>query len=163
MKVLLLEDVEKLGLAGKIVTVADGYARNYLIPRGLAKAASAGALNQADQIRQAGERKRARQLADAQTLAQHIQGITLTFQARAGEKGKLYGSITTADLAEALGRELGQEVDRRKIVSDPLRQLGEHSIQMRLMGEVSATFKVVIEPEAGKEEEEHLSPSAAPL
>jgi len=157
MKVLLLEDVDKLGLAGKIVTVADGYARNYLIPRGLAKPASQGALQQADQISKAGERKRARQLADAQSLAQHIQGITLTFQARAGEKGKLYGSITTADLAEALGRELGQEIDRRKIVSDPLRQLGEHSVQMRLMGDVTATFKVVVESDAAKAEEPSAS------
>jgi large subunit ribosomal protein L9 len=150
MKVLLLEDVDKLGLAGKVVTVSDGYARNYLIPRGLAKVANQGALEQADQIRKTGERKRARLLADAQTLAQHIQGLTLTFQARAGEKGKLYGSITTADLAEALGRELGQEFDRRKIISDPLRQVGEHAVQIRLMSDVTATLKVIIEAEGAE-------------
>ena len=150
MKVLLLEDVDKLGLAGKVVTVSDGYGRNYLIPRGLAKVADKGALEQAEHIRKAGERKRARLLADAQTLAQHVDGLTLTFRARAGEKGKLYGSITTADLAEALGRELGQEFDRRKIISDPLRQVGEHAVQIRLMSDMTATHKVIIEAEGAE-------------
>jgi large subunit ribosomal protein L9 len=151
MKVLLLEDVDNLGLAGDVVTVAGGYGRNYLIRRGLAKAASPGALKQADQIRKTGERKRARQMAGAQAIAQQIEELTLTFQARAGEKGKLYGSITTADLAEAVERELGQEIDRRKIISDPLRQLGEHSVLIRLMTDVSANLKVVIESEEGEE------------
>jgi large subunit ribosomal protein L9 len=152
MKVLLLEDVDNLGLAGQVVTVADGYGRNYLIPRGLAKVASKGALKQADQVRKAGERKRARQLADAQDLARRIERLTLTFQARAGEKGKLYGSITTADMAQGLERELGQEFDRRKIISDPLRQIGEHSVQIRLLTDVSTSLKVVIEPEGGQVE-----------
>lgn len=153
MKVLLLEDVTNLGLAGDLVAVADGYGRNYLIPRGLAKVASSGALQQANQIRRAGERKRARELSSAQDLASRIEGLSLTFQARAGEKGKLYGSITTADLAEAMERELGQEFDRRKIISDPLRQLGEHSVEVHLMANVSATLKVTIEPEQGAEVE----------
>ncbi len=151
MKVLLLEDVINLGLAGDVVTVADGYGRNYLIPRGLAKVATPGALKEADQIRKAGERTRARQLASAQDLAGRIEGLTLTFTARAGETGKLYGSVTTADLAEAVERELGQELDRRKIISDPLRQLGEHSVEVRLMTDVSANLKVVIEPEEAEE------------
>ncbi|GAB4535177.1 MAG: 50S ribosomal protein L9 [Anaerolineae bacterium] len=151
MKVLLLEDVTNLGLTGDVVTVADGYGRNYLIPRGLAKVASPGALQQASQIRKAGERKRARELGHAQELASRIEGLNLTFQARAGEKGKLYGSITTADLAEAIERELGQEIDRRKIISDPLRQLGEHTVEVRLMTNVSASLKVTIEPEEGTE------------
>jgi large subunit ribosomal protein L9 len=164
MKVLLLEDVDNLGLAGHVVTVADGYGRNYLIPRGLAKVASKGALKQADQVRKAGERKRARQLADAQDLARRIEGLTLIFQARAGEKGKLYGSITTADMAHGLERELGQEFDRRKIISDPLRQIGEHSVQIRLMTDVSASLKVVIEPEGGQVEvaaESEVEPAEA--
>ena len=151
MKVLLLKDVINLGLAGDVVTVADGYGRNYLIPRGLAKLATPGALKDADQIRKAGERTRARQLAGAQDLAARIEGLTLTFTARAGETGKLYGSVTTADLAEAVERELGQELDRRKIISDPLRQLGEHSVEIRLMTDVSANLKVVIEPEEVEE------------
>ena len=158
MKVLLLEDVDNLGLAGSVVTVADGYARNYLIPQGLATLATKGAMKQAEQIRKAGERKRARLMADAQALAQRIEGLTLTFRARAGETGKLYGSVTTADLAEALARELGQEIDRRKIISDPLRQIGEHTVPIRLMTDVSATLRVVIEPEGGEVE----APSEVP-
>jgi large subunit ribosomal protein L9 len=153
MQVLLLEDVDNLGLAGSVVTVAEGYGRNYLIPRGLAKVATKGALKQADQVRKSGERKRARELAGAQALAKRIEGLALTFQARAGEKGKLYGSITTGHLAEAMERELGQEIDRRKIITDPLRQLGEHEILIRLMPDVSATFKVVIQPEEGELED----------
>jgi large subunit ribosomal protein L9 len=151
MKVLLIEDVDNLGLAGSVVDVADGYGRNYLIPRGMAKLATSGALKQADQIRVAGERKRSRELADAEAIARRIESLTLTFKARAGEKGKLYGSITTTDLAEELERELGQEIDRRKIVTDPLRQLGEHSVEVRLMVGVSATFNAIIEPEEDEE------------
>lgn len=151
MKVLLLEEVINLGQAGSVVTVADGYARNYLIPRGLARRATKGALKQADQIRREGERKRVRLLADAESLAKAIEELTLTFQARAGEQGKLYGSVTTADLAEAIERELGREIDRRKIISDPLRQVGEHEVEIRLMTDVSASLKVIIESE---EEEE---------
>lgn len=161
MRVLLLEDVDNLGLAGNVVTVAEGYGRNYLIPRGLAKVATKGALKQADQIRKSGERKRARQLADAQALAKRIEGLALTFQARAGEKGKLYGSITTGHLAEAMERELSQEIDRRKIITDPLRQLGEHRVPIRLMPDVSATFKVVIEPEEGELEDYLEAPAAS--
>jgi large subunit ribosomal protein L9 len=153
MKVLLLEEVINLGQAGRVVTVADGYARNYLIPRGLAKVATEGALREAEQIRKAGERKRVRLVADAQSLAQRINEIALTFQARAGETGKLYGSITTADLAEGLERELGQEIDRRKIISDPLRQVGDHEVEIRLFTDVSATLRVTIEAEGGDEEE----------
>ena len=153
MKVLLLDDVHNLGDAGDVVKVADGYGRNYLLRRGLAKLASEGAVHEADQIRKSAERKRDREQAEAKDLAKRIEGLTLTFQARAGEKGKLYGSITSGDLAEALERELGEEIDRRKIVSDPLRQVGEHVVQVRLMSEVSATIKVVIEPEGGVQEE----------
>jgi large subunit ribosomal protein L9 len=153
MKVLLLEDVHNLGDAGDVVKVADGYGRNYLLRRGLAKLASEGAVQEADQIRKSAERKRDRERAEAKDLAKRIEGLTLTFQARAGEKGKLYGSITPGDLAEALERELGQEIDRRKIVSDPLRQVGEHLVQVRLLSEVSATIKVVIQAEGGVQEE----------
>ncbi len=161
MKILLLEDVDNLGLAGSVVAVADGYGRNYLIPRGMAKLATEGALKQADQIRVAGERKRTRELSDAQALAQRIEELTLTFQARAGEKGKLYGSITTADMAEALEDKLGQEFDRRRIITDPLRELGEHSVEIRLMVGATASLKVIIESEDGEElevPEELLAP-----
>jgi large subunit ribosomal protein L9 len=164
MKVLLLKDVDNLGSAGDVVTISDGYGRNYLIPRRLAKMATKGTVQEANQIRKVGERKRARELEDAQALARRIEGLTLTFHARAGEKGKLYGSITPAEMAESLERELGQEIDRRKIVADPLRQVGEHLVAVRLMGDVSATLKVIIQAEGeaapGEAQEEPTQPRA---
>ena len=157
MKVLLLEDVDNLGLAGAIVAVADGYARNYLFPRNLARAASEGAVKQAEQIRKAGERKRAKQRGAAEDLARQIEAISLSFTARAGETGKLYGSITTADIAEALSEKLGQEIDRRKIVTEPLRQLGEHIVELHLLAGVSAKLPVTVEAEGGEEISEAVS------
>jgi large subunit ribosomal protein L9 len=152
MKVLLLEDMDNLGEAGDVITVADGYARNYLIPRSLAKPATEGAVQEAEQIRKSTERKRARERADAQAFAKRFGSVTLRFQARAGETGKLYGSITPGDLAEGLEQELGQAIDRRKIMADPLRQVGEHEVQVRLMSDVTATFRVIIEAEGGEAE-----------
>ncbi|MGC8877832.1 MAG: 50S ribosomal protein L9 [Anaerolineae bacterium] len=147
MKVLLLEDVENLGHAGSIVSVADGYARNFLIPRKLARSVTEGSLKGIETLRQAAERKRQRQLSDAQELARRLDGLTLTFRARAGEKGKLYGSITTGDLATALQERIGREIDRRKIITQPLRQLGQHEVEIHLMTNVVARVNVVIEPE----------------
>ncbi len=147
MKVLLLEDVENLGHAGSVVSVADGYARNFLIPRKLARSVTEGSLKEIEALRQAAERKRQRQLNDAQGLARQLDGLTLTFRARAGEKGKLYGSITTGDLAAALRERVGHEIDRRKIITQPLRQLGQHEVEIHLMANVVARINVVIEPE----------------
>ena len=147
MKVLLLEDVDNLGLAGKIVAVTDGYARNFLFPRNLAKPASDGAVKEAEQIQKAGERKRAKQKGAAEDLARQVEATSLKFTARAGETGKLYGSITTADIAEALSKELGQEIDRRKIASEPLRQLGDHVVELHLMAGVTANLPVTVEAE----------------
>lgn len=146
MKVLLLEDVPKLGPAGTVVAVADGYARNYLLPRKLAKPITAGSLHEIEHVRELSARRRARQLAAAQEMAQRIESVTLRFQARAGDTGKLYGSITPADIATALSQTLGHEIDRRKIECDPLRQLGEHVVTIRLSADVSAQVRVVIEP-----------------
>jgi len=148
MRVLLLEDVPKLGPAGNVVNVADGYARNFLIPRKLAKPVSEGSLQEIEHVRELGARRRARQVAAAQELAQRIESVSLRFYARAGETGKLYGSITPADIAAALTQTLGQEIDRRKIECDPLRQLGEHVVPIRVGTDVSAHVKVIIEPEA---------------
>ena len=154
MKVLLLEDVDNLGLAGSIVAAADGYARNYLFPRKLAKPATAGAVKEAEQIRKAGERKRAKLKGAAEELASQVEATSLTFTARAGETGKLYGSITTAEIAEALGEKLGQEIDKRKIASEPLRQLGETIVDLHLMAGVTAKLKVTIEEEVEETESE---------
>jgi len=157
MEILLKQDVENLGSAGEIVKVKDGFARNYLIPRGLAMPATPGLRKQADQIKQAAERRRLRELKTAQDLADRISQITLTFRAKAGESGRLYGSITSAAIAEKLGEELGTEIDRRDLrMEHSLRELGEHEVTIHLAQNVNATFKVIVEPE-GELEKDALS------
>jgi large subunit ribosomal protein L9 len=146
MEVLLLKDVEDLGEAGEIKRVADGYARNYLVPRGLAVRATPGAIKQAEKQRQASSRRQAKELSEAQALA--LDGVSVTFQARAGESDRLYGSITNVNIAEALEEKLGQEVDRRKIeMEEPLKELGTHAITIRLAPGAEAKVTVVIERE----------------
>jgi large subunit ribosomal protein L9 len=148
MDVLLLKDVEELGEAGAIKKVADGYARNYLIPRGLAVRATAGAIKQAEQQRQAAARRQVKELSEAQALAQALDGVSVTFEARAGESDRLYGSITNVNIAEALTEKIGQEVDRRKIeMEEPLKELGTHAITVRLAPGAEAKVTVVVERE----------------
>jgi large subunit ribosomal protein L9 len=149
MKVLLLQDVYNLGQAGEVKTVADGYGRNYLLPMGLATLATPAALKRAERIKQIAIEKRAREKADADALAQLIGNATLTFSARAGEKGKLYGSITASQIAQALAQRLGLEsFDKRKIVlREPIREVGTYSVPVRLSAEVTPTVTVVVLPE----------------
>ncbi len=145
MKVILTQDVPDLGLAGEVHSVAGGYARNYLMPRGLAILATKGALKQAEEIRQAGIRRRARERANAEAQAEMIRQQRLLFEARAGENDRLYGSVTSADIAEKLAEATGFEVDRRKIHLDqPIRELGLYTLEIRLMPEVSAEFQVAV-------------------
>lgn len=151
MKVLLKEDVDNLGLAGEVHEVAPGFGRNYLIPKGFAIKATAGAMNQATVWRKKAEARRAQIRAEYEALAAKIEGVTLTFTARAGETGKLYGSITTAQVADGLNEALGTEIDRRKVGDDPLRQLGTHKVVVRLTGEIHPHVTVIIEAEASEE------------
>lgn len=154
MDILLKQDIEGLGSAGDIVRVKNGYARNFLIPRGLALPATAGMRKQSEQLRQAAERRRLRELATARDLADRINATTLTFSARAGESGRLYGSVTTAAIADALAEALDIEIDRRRIRLDhALRELGDHEITIHLAQEVNAVFKVVVEPEGELEKD----------
>ena len=150
MKVLLKEDVENLGYAGEVHKVADGFGRNYLLPNGMAVMASPGMMKQAEVWRKKAEARRAEQRAEFEALSASIQAVRLSFTARAGSNGKLYGSITTAQIADALNEELSTEIDRRKVGVEPLRQLGEHDVVVRLSGEFQPTFTVVIESEDGE-------------
>lgn len=152
MEVLLLKPVPGLGEAGAICKVKPGYARNYLIPRGLALPATEGLRKQATQIKEAAERRRQRELAAARSLAERIRATTLTFTMRAGEGGRLYGSVTAAMIAERLGQAIGEEIDRRRLrLEHPLRELGEHEVTIHLGTGVDAVFKVVIEAEESGE------------
>lgn len=152
MKVLLKEDVENLGYAGEVHKVAPGFGRNYLIPRGLAEVATPKALEQARAWRARAEARRSQVRAEYQVLADKISALHLDFKARAGETGKLYGSVTTHDIADKLNAMLGTDIDRRKIESAPLRQLGEHTVVVRLDKQFQPELKVVIHSQEEEDE-----------
>jgi large subunit ribosomal protein L9 len=147
MKVLLKEDVDNLGYAGEVHKVAPGFARNFLIPQGMAIKADPGAMKQAEVWRKRAETRRAEIKAEFEALSAKIQEVKLTFKARAGETGKLFGSITTAQMADDLNDALGTDIDRRKVGIEPLRQLGEHAVVVRLSSEFQPEFTVIIENE----------------
>ncbi len=151
MKVILTREVHNLGQAGDVKQVSTGYARNYLIPQGLAIKATDGAIKEFER-KQTAELRREEQLAArAEALVERLSKVTLTFEAKASEKGRLFGSITTADIAEVLERESGEKFDRRKhILSEPLRTVGEHIISVRLTSEIVAEVKAIVKPEGGE-------------
>lgn len=157
MNILLKEDVEKLGAAGDVVTVADGYARNYLIPQGLAIRATAGQVKQVDVIRRQAQKKRERLAAQMNALAEKLTGCLLTFEANASEKGRLYGSVTQDSIVEALEAKIGEAVDRRKLGTGPLRQIGLHAIPVRLSAELIPEFTVIVHRE-GEDPNDYLLP-----
>ncbi len=143
VKILLMQDVSTLGHAGETFAVAGGYARNYLMPRGLAVLATKGALKQADAIKQTGLRRRAKERSNADAQAQMIKGKRVLLFANAGENDRLYGSVTVSDIAEKLSKDVGFEIDRRRIQLDqPIRELGLYPVSIRLMAEVATEFTV---------------------
>lgn len=145
MKIVLRADVPKLGDAGSVQTVANGYARNYLIPRGLAVVATTGELKVAANNDAARERKITKQEQQMQSLADKIDGQRLEFTARSGEKGRLYGSITAGDITERLIATIGEDIDRRKVVlDDPIRSVGEHTVTVHLVGRLRPQVRVIV-------------------
>lgn len=147
MEVILREDVKDLGKAGALVRVKPGYARNFLLPRGLAYEATEGNKKRIANEQRARTAKLAAEKGDAAGLATRLGAVHLTLKAKAGEGDKLFGSVTTADLAEALAK-VGFGVDKRKIELDhPIKTLGTHSVPIRLHPDVPAEFKVTVEPE----------------
>lgn len=147
MKVLLLEDVYKLGRAGDVKKVAPGYARNFLMPQGLAVLATPGAVKQAGRIRKQGEVKRARVNEEMGGVAEQLEGTLFTFAARASETGRLYGSINTQMLADAVSEEIGVEVEARQIESQPLREIGKHTVAVRLTVDLIPEIEVIVHRE----------------
>jgi len=151
VKVILIHDVPNLGKAGAVKDVTAGYARNYLFREGLAVKASKGAMKDFERRRAADARREEKMAAHAEALAQKLSEITLTFEAKAGETGHLYGSITPSVIAEELERAVGEKFDRRKhILSDPLREVGKHTVSVRLSADVVAEVRVVVKPEGGE-------------
>lgn len=144
MKVLLLKDVYKLGRAGEVKKVAAGYGRNYLIPQGLATIATKGAIKMADRIKETADKQRAVLNEEMSGVAEQIEGMILRFPARASETGRLYGSINTRMLAETISEEIGIEIKHTQIDSQPLRMIGEHTVNVRLTVDLIPEIKVVV-------------------
>jgi large subunit ribosomal protein L9 len=150
MEVILKEDVPKLGSRGDVVKVAEGYGRNFLLPRKLALEASPGNKAVIEQMKAASLRRSAKEKAQAEELATQFEGVSVSFQRRSGEHDQLFGSVTAGDIAEALEKK-GFNVDRRKIhIHEPLKTLGEFTVPIRLHKDVSTYLKVVIEKEAAE-------------
>ena len=162
MKVLLVKDVYKLGRAGDIKKVADGYGRNFLIPQGLAVLATAGALKQVEKIRSQAEIRRTEQNSELKDLAAHVNGITLVFGAKAGETGKLYGSITTQDVANAIQEKTRYEVKKQQIDMQPIRTLGEFAAHVRLTMDLVPEVKIIVHREGEALEGEAAQPATQP-
>jgi large subunit ribosomal protein L9 len=142
MQVILKERLEHLGNAGDVVTVKPGYARNYLVPKGLAYEANDANLKRIAREREVAARQEAEAVAAARESAKAIEGLSVTFTARAGEEGKLFGSITSSDIAEKLA-EQGVEIDRRQIqLDEPIKALGVFTVPVRLHSEVRPELKV---------------------
>jgi len=161
MKVLLLKDVYKLGRAGDIKKVADGYGRNFLIPQGFAVLATAGALKQSEKVRKQAEIRRTEQNSELKGLADQIKGIVVTFSAKAGETGKLYGSITTQDVATAISEQTRFEVRKQQIDMQPIRNLGEFKAHVRLTMDLVPEVKIIVHREGEAFEEEAAEAPAA--
>ena len=147
MKILLLQDVYKLGHAGDVKKVSDGYGRNYLMPQGFATLATPSSIKQAETLRQNAAIARAKLNAELSGVADKLSALTLTFAVRASETGKLYGSVTTARLSEEIKRATGLDIERRNIVSQPLRSLGEFKLPVRLTSDLVPTVKVIVHRE----------------
>ena len=147
MEVILREEVEKLGHRGSLVKVADGYARNYLLPKKLAVLATDANRKIVEQEREAWLRKEAKLKTDAEDLGKLISGITLTFRQKVGENDHLFGSVTAKDIAEALEKQ-NFHIDRRKVLlEEPIKTLGDHRVTLRLHRDVSTEIPVVVEKE----------------
>lgn len=148
MRVILRREVAGLGRPGDVKDVADGYAQNFLIPRGLAVEATAGELKVLARARDAKRAKQDRAHADAEELAKRLSDMTLVFRLKAGEQGKTFGSVTSKDIAEALQRGHKVDVDRTKVhLPEPLKSLGVHKVEIRLLTDVRASVTIAIEPE----------------
>ena len=149
MEVLLREDIDNLGDRGQIVRVRRGYGRNYLLPHGLAVEASAGNVRQIEFEKSVLAKREARDKVAAQSAVENLEGLSLEFERKAGDEGRLFGSVTVLDIVHAL-EEQGKKVDRHQIrLKDAIKTLGEHEVPIRLHREVIVPLKVVVTPEGG--------------
>ena len=144
MKVVLRSDVAAMGNKGDIVDVADGYARNYLIPNGLAFKATPGSVEQSGAMRRTRELREAKEIADAQAIADRVADKVIRIGANAGDEGKLFGSVTTNDIVTALAEQANVVLDRKAIDSEPIKALGTHTVAARVHPEVEVNLTIEV-------------------
>jgi len=148
MQIILQEDIDKLGHRGDVVTVKPGYARNYLLPRSLAIEATAGNMKALERIRTALAKKTATELEAAKKQAELLTGVSLNFKRKTGENDQMFGSVTTADIAEALGSQ-GFKIDKRQVqLAEQIKIIGEQDVTIKVFRDVVAHIKVTVEKEA---------------
>lgn len=148
MKVILLQDIKNVGKKGEIKEVAEGYGRNYLLPRKLVKEATSANLNQARKDQATAAHRAAKARDEAIVLKSQLEKLTVTMKVRVGENGKMFGSVTSKDVAEALIRQTGLDIDRRKIeLKNPVKGLGEYTAVAKLYTDITAAFSVMVEAE----------------
>jgi large subunit ribosomal protein L9 len=146
VKLILKEDIAGLGHAGDVVSVKPGFAKNFLVPQGKATTASEGKIREIEHLKRQIADKVAKELADLKKTQRAIEGLSLEVKAKAGEEGKLFGSVTAAQIAELL-QARGYEIDRRKVDLDAIKEIGEHAVKVKLHRDVVATVKVVVSAE----------------
>ena len=147
MKVILLQDVKKLGKKGDVIEASDGYARNYLFPRKLAEEATANALHVVNAKKENERRKKLAELEAAPKLAAELKGKEVTVKAKAGESGRLFGAITNKDIAEVINTTFKLSVDKKKVVMETIKIAGTYDVEIKLYPEVSTKIKVIIVPQ----------------
>ena len=146
MKVILLQDVKKMGKKGDVIEASDGYARNYLFPRKVAEEATANALHVVNAKKENERKKKLAELEAAQKLAAELKGKEVSIEAKAGESGRLFGAITNKDIAEVINSKFNLSIDKKKIVMDTIKVAGGYEIEVKLYPEVSTKMKVIIVP-----------------
>lgn len=147
MKVILLQDVKNVGKKGEIVNASDGYARNFLFPKKLAQEATTGNLNTAQAKLDAERKQKQRDLEKAQALANEFKEKQVNIRVKTGEGGRLFGAITTKELAAEIKKQLGYDIDKKKIILDTIKGTGLYEAEIKLYPEVSGRLKVMVEPE----------------
>ena len=144
MKIILLEDIKGVGKKEEIINSSDGYARNFLFPRKLAKEATEGNLHVLNQKKEYERRQKLAEIEEAQKVAENIKGIEVKIITKSGENGRLFGSITTKDIAEALNKQHKVNVDKKKLIVDTIRQLGTYEVEVKIYPEISTKIKLVV-------------------
>lgn len=151
MEVLMINNVPRVGRKGQIIKVAEGYARNYLFPRNFAIPATEGAKKHLDLMKTSWENQAMRERKAFEDMAGKLEGMLLKITKRAGDKGRLFGSVTSQELSDEIKRQAGLEIDKKLVVADHIKEIGEHPITIRFTGEVKAHLKVVVAPEEAEQ------------